>query len=158
MKITKKEILEKFGLKEGDIIRFEYNNNFLNIIKVKGDNVYFEALNTFFGPEFNLTEVIENELEFEIVNMNGVWGNARCKTHIDCKVCPLRMLSCNSGQKHYEDSENKRLKDIYYTMKKHFKEKCKIEDDEISNFIEKRLKERIQDKTLREIVERSVDE
>lgn len=156
MKITKKEILEKFGLKEGDIIRFGYNN-YLNIIKVEGDNIYFEALNTF-GPEFNLTEVIENEFEFEIVNMNGVWENARCKTHIDCIECPLRMLSCNSGQKHYEETENKRLKDIYNTMKKYFKNNCKIEDEEISRIIEKRLKEHIQDKTLREIVERSVDE
>lgn len=158
MKITKKEILEKFGLKEGDIVRFKYNNNYLNIIKVKGDNIYFEALNTFFGPDFNLTEVIENEFEFEIVNMNGVWENARCKTHIDCKECPLRVLSCSSGQKRYEETENKRLKDVYSTMKRFLKESCEIEDDTIYPIIDNRLKELIKDETLRKIVEQSVEE
>lgn len=157
MKITEKIVLEKIGLKVGDIVYFENEENVLYEIteETNGKTIFFESTSHNRYP-IQFCDIINYGYDINVINMNGIWENARCKTHIDCKDCPLRMLSCNSGQKPYEETENKRLKDIYYTMKKHLKENCKIEDDEISNFIEKRLKERIQDKTLREIVERSI--
>lgn len=160
MKITEKIILEKIGLKVGDIVYLNDEKDFLFEIteRTDGKTIFFESVsNNRFPIQF--CDIILFGYDINVINMNGIWDNARYKTHIDCKDCPLRMLSCDSGQKHYKDekTENKRLKDIYYTMKKHLKENCKIEDDEISNFIEKRLKERIQDKTLRKIVEQSME-
>lgn len=158
MKITEKIILEKIGLKVGDIVYFNDDENVLfEITEETNDRkIFFKSISHNRVP-IQLCDIIYLGYDINVINMNGIWENARCRTHIDCKDCPLRMLSCNSGQKPYEETENKRLKDIYSTMKKYFKENCKIEDDEISNFIEKRLKERIQDKTLREIVEQSME-
>ncbi len=161
MKITEELILEKFGLKIGDVVCFDDDNEkkFFEILE-QGSGIAFVNCHADFRYNFSLLEVISRGFEFKKVNINGIWGNARCRTHIKCSECPLRMLACYSGQKRYldEKTDNKHLKDIYSTMKKYLKDDCKIEDDEINDFIEKRLNERIQNQELREIVEQSVEE
>lgn len=151
MKFTEKDLLKAMGLEVGDLIRIKWdfgNSGFRYCVITK--DFAFQNIQT--ETKESISMMVGN-CEYEKIKQPGTYGNLKCTTHIDCEICPLRMINCDLFIDLKAPSYNSKLKNIWKNIKESIKIREYEEDKDINRIIEQRLDQYIVDEELKKLVE-----
>lgn len=122
MKFTNEDLLKSMGLKVGDRIKLQKDDKKYTLIDGSNyenfDKYIFVSYNKDsdeWNSVYDLTYIIDKEMEYEILPKSKKVGDLKCDVDIKCEKCPLRYIMCEGCAEDslYEVLERTTKEDVF---------------------------------------------